>query len=242
MVKIKVRSRKDTITGYKKIPIIDNLNINMNYNFAADSLNWSRLTLSGRSTLFRQLYLTYGLSFDPYVINENGTRVNQTELAVNKRLFRLSSSSFSVALNWKIDQNTFGRNARKDQKQQADKQPWSFTFNYTFSYGINDNIYYYMLRDTVKYTRNMVHTLNVVGSVYLTRKWKVGFTTGYDFVQKDLSYTSIDVYRDMHCWEMSFNWVPFGYRKGWGFTINVKASVLKDVLKYDHHSDYRDNL
>lgn len=241
-LEIKVRSRKDTITGYKKIPIIDNLNINMNYNFAADSLNWSRLTLSGRSTLFRQLYLTYGLSFDPYIINENGTRVNRTELAVNKRLFRLSSSSFSVALNWKIDQNTFRKRAQKDQKQQTDKQPWSFTFNYTFSYGINDNIYYYMLRDTVKYTHNMVHTLNVVGSVYLTRKWKVGFTTGYDFVQKDLSYTSIDVYRDMHCWEMSFNWVPFGYRKGWGFTINVKAAVLKDVLKLPLHSDYRDNL
>jgi len=240
-LEIKVRSKKDTITGFKKIPIIDNLNVNMNYNFAADSLNWSKLTLSGRSTLFKQLYLTYGLTFDPYVINTNGTRINQTELAVNKRLFRLSSSSFSVALNWKIDQNTFS-SKRAESNTQSAKQPWSFTFNYTFSYGINDNIYYYMLLDTVKYTHNMVHTLNVVGSVYLTKKWKVGFTTGYDFVQKDLSYTSIDVYRDLHCWEMSFNWVPFGYRKGWGFTINVKAAVLKSVLKWDHHSDYRDNL
>ena len=245
-LEIKVRSRKDTITGFKKIPIIDNLNINMSYNFAADSLNWSKLTFSGRSTLFKQLYLTYGLTLDPYVINQNGTRVNQFELAVNHRLFRASSSSFSVALNWKIDQNTF-RKKQVETKNTSDKsaqtkQPWSFTFNYTFSYGINDNIYYYMLRDTVKYTHDMVHTINVVGSLYLTRKWKLGFTTGYDFVQKQLSYTSIDVYRDMHCWEMSFNWVPFGYRKGWGFTINVKASVLKDVLKWDQHSDYRDNL
>ena len=46
----------------------------------------------------------------------------------------------------------------------------------------------------------------------------------------------------MHCWEMSFNWIPFGYRKGWGFTINVKAAVLKDVLKYNRPNDYRNNL
>lgn len=88
----------------------------------------------------------------------------------------------------------------------------------------------------------MVHTINVVGDVYITKKWRVGFTTGYDFVQKSLSYTSIDIYRDLHCWEMSFNWVPFGYRKGVSFTINVKAATLKDVLKLPIKQDYRDNL
>lgn len=243
-VEIKVRSRKDTITGYKKVPIIDNLNIAMSYNFAADSLRWSKLTLTGRSTLFRQLYLTYNFAFDPYIIGPNGRNVNETEWQVNHRLFRLSSTSVSVALNWRIDQNTFKRKTqnKEQEKENLKRNPWSFTFNYTFSYGINDNIYYYMLMDTARYAHNMVHTLNVQGDVYITKKWKVGFTTGYDFVQKDLSYTSIDVYRDMHCWEMSFNWIPFGYRKGWNFTINVKASVLKDVMKIPIHHDFRDNL
>jgi hypothetical protein len=88
----------------------------------------------------------------------------------------------------------------------------------------------------------MVHTLNVNGEIYITKKWKVGFTTGYDFVQKSLSYTSIDVYRDMHCWEMSFNWIPTGYRKGWKFTVNVKSSTLRDVLKLPLHQDFRSNL
>ncbi|MCQ2283538.1 MAG: hypothetical protein MJZ57_01410 [Bacteroidales bacterium] len=240
-LEIKVRSRRDTITGYKKIAIFDNLNVSMNYNFAADSLKWSRLSIVGRSTLFRQLYLTFNFMFDPYIINTNGTRVNQTEWRVNHRLFRMSSSDFSVALNWRLDQNTFKR--KTDGKQEVkDRQSWSFTFNYTFSYGLNDNIYYYMLRDTTRYNHNMVHTLNVVGEFHITKKWKVGFTTGYDFVQKDFSYTSVDLYRDLHCWEMSFNWIPFGYRKGWSFTINVKAAVLKDVLKLPIQHDFRDNL
>ena len=41
---------------------------------------------------------------------------------------------------------------------------------------------------------------------------------------------------------MAFSWIPFGYRKGWRFTINVKANVLKNVMKWDKHTDFRDNL
>ena len=96
--------------------------------------------------------------------------------------------------------------------------------------------------DTTRYKHNMVHTINVVGDFHITKKWRVGFTTGYDFVQKALSYTSIDIYRDMHCWEMSFNWVPMGYRKGWKFTINVKSSALRDVLKLNLHNDFRNYM
>mgnify|MGYP002620132841 CR=1 FL=1 len=240
-LEIKVRSKRDTVTGFRKISIFDNLNVGMSYNIAADSLNWSKLTVSGRSTLFRQLYLTFNFVFDPYIINENGVRCNITEWKANHRLFRMSSTDFSIALNWRIDQNTFKKNKQKEPSSKRGL-PWSFTFNYTFSYGLSDNIYYYRLQDSVLYNRNIIHTLNVVGDFYITKKWKIGFTTGYDFVQKDFSYTSVDVHRDMHCWEMAFSWIPFGYRKGWSFTINVKANVLKNVLKYNKHNDFRDNL
>lgn len=238
-IEIKIRSRRDTITGIKKIAIFDNVNVSMYYDFAADSLNWSPLTVTGRSTLFKQLYFTFNFAFDPYSINTNGVRIHQREWKVNHRLFRMSSANFSLALNWRMDQNTF--NAKK-KKTDENQNRWSATFNYTFTYGLTDNIYYYMLKDKSRYTKNMIHTLNVAGEIQVTKKWKLGFRTGYDFVGKDFSYTSLDIYRDLHCWEMSFNWIPFGYRKGWSFTINVKSSVLKDVLKYNLHHDFRDNL
>ena len=244
-IEIKVRSKRDTVTGFKKIALFDNLNVSMNYNVAADSLNWSRLSVSGRSTLFKQLYLTFNFVFDPYVINEYGVRCNTTEWKANHRLFRLSSTDFSIALNWRIDQNTFKRKTDQNASAQSPARahlPWSFTFNYTFTYGIADNLNYYRLLDTILYNHNMIHTLNVVGDFYVTKKWKLGFTTGYDFVQKDFSYTSVDVYRDMHCWEMEFSWIPFGYRKGWRFQVNVKANVLKNVMKIPLHHDFRDNL
>ncbi len=242
-LEIKVRSRKDTVTGVRKVPLIDNFNISMYYDFAADSMNWSTLTMSGRSTLFKQLYLTYSFIFDPYSINDQGRRVNVTEWSANRRLLRFSGGTYSVSLNYRIDQNTF---KSKDPERQKNRLPWSLTFNYTFTYGINDNLDYYRAiyfgQELKPYKHNMVHTLAVNGDINITKKWRVGFTTGYDFVQKSLSYTSLDIYRDMHCWEMSFNWIPIGYRKGWSFTINVKSSTLRDVLKYKKEQDFRNNL
>ena len=54
-----------------------------------------------------------------------------------------------------------------------------------------------------------------------------------------LGYTSIDVYRDLHCWQMHFQTFPFGPRKSFNFTLNVKSSILQD-LKLTRRRDYRD--
>ena len=66
------------------------------------------------------------------------------------------------------------------------------------------------------------------------------FSSGYDIENKKLSYTSIDVYRDLHCWEMRFTWLPIGFRQSWNFTINIKSSMLQD-LKLDKKRDFYDN-
>ena len=75
--------------------------------------------------------------------------------------------------------------------------------------------------------------------INLTPKWKVTASTGYDFQMHALSYTRVDVYRDLHCWEMSFGWVPKGGQQQWDFHINVKAALLQE-LKLNKKKDYRD--
>lgn len=256
-IEMKVRSKKDTITGMKKVVILENLDISQYYDFAADSLRLSPLTISGRTTLFKQIFLTFSIGFDPYSYNENGVRCNQFEWERNKRLLRFSNSNISIGLNWTLNSNTFGNKRNKKQPEQNTalsenalgmpnkrpdfNNPWSITLNYSFNYSVNDNFYYYLGTSHDKYADNIIQTINVMGDFNITKKWKIGFTTGYDFVAKTLSYTSLDIYRDLHCWEMRFNWIPFGIRKGWSFTINVKASVLQD-LKYNKKRDFRENF
>ncbi len=111
--------------------------------------------------------------------------------------------------------------------------PWNLTFTYSFSYNSN-----YVFADD-DMDRSYIQNLTVRGDVYLTPKWRIGFRTGYDFDNKDLTYTSIDIYRDLHCWEMTFNWIPMGFRQSYNFTIRVKASVLQDLklTRTRHHLD-----
>ncbi len=111
--------------------------------------------------------------------------------------------------------------------------PWNLTFSYSFNYNAN----YRFVED--KMDRDYIQNLSVRGDVYLTPKWRIGFRTGYDFDNKQLTYTSIDVYRDLHCWEMTFNWIPMGFRQSYNFTIRVKSSVLQDLKlrRRTHHMD-----
>ena len=117
--------------------------------------------------------------------------------------------------------------------------PWnisiSYDLNYTTSYSYRNGYWDY----DVSKDNKLIQTLSFSGDVNITSKWKFGFRSGYDFENNDLTYTSIDIYRDLHCWEMRFNWIPYGFRQSWNFSINIKSSLLQD-LKLDKKKDFRD--
>ena len=215
-------SRKDSITGMKKITLIENLTLSAGYDFAADSLQWSTLDISGRSKFTQFLDLTYSFRFDPYITDAYGRRLNQTEWKVNKKPFRFSSSQVQIGLNWRLNNDFFkGKSTGESQNQlqggpdlflenslgiqsvSADfSSPWNLTINYSFNFNVYEN-YLYLITDSVPhYKRDIIQTLNLMGDFNVSKKWKVGFTTGYDFKNRQMSYTSFDVYRDLHCWEM----------------------------------------
>ncbi|MCL1850268.1 MAG: hypothetical protein FWF70_02515 [Bacteroidetes bacterium] len=255
-LEVKVRSKKDTITGTRKVSIFDNLAVSCGYDFAADSLNWQLLTISGRTALFSFLDVTFRLGFDPYIINEKGIRVNQTELSVNQRAMRFSGSDLNIGLNWRINKDFF--KGKKKHANPVDQplpensfgmsntrpdfsNPWNITISYIFSYTTSDNYRYYMGLTGKIYNSDIVQTLNIAADVSITRKWKIDVRSGFDIQHKQITFTEINIYRDLHCWEMRLGWVPFGPRREWRFQINVKAPVLKD-LKYEMKKEFIDNL
>jgi lipopolysaccharide assembly outer membrane protein LptD (OstA) len=246
-LEMKVRSRKDTITGTKKIMLIEDLTIRTAYDLARDSLNWDNLTVSGRTRLFKRIDVNYSGNWDFYAIDTNGNRINQFEWDVNHKLLRKTSYQWSVSVGFTLSSKDFKKKTGTDNSStnapptaqyhpvpDVDyNNPWSLTFNYNLTYGKRySSVYDRMVPDTS-------HTLNVSGDIAITKKWKFGFTTGYDFVHNNFSYTSINIYRDLHCWEMILNWIPMGYRQSYNFTIRVKASILQD-LKLEKKTDWRD--
>ncbi|HRP61099.1 MAG TPA: hypothetical protein PK833_12560, partial [Vicingus sp.] len=97
--------------------------------------------------------------------------------------------------------------------------PWTLNFAY--------NVYY--SKPVFEDSKNVVQTVAFTGDFSLTKKCKLGFGSGYDFQLRDLSYTSLGIYRDLHCWEMDLQWIPVGPRQSYTFTIRVKSAMLQDL-------------
>jgi hypothetical protein len=72
-------------------------------------------------------------------------------------------------------------------------------------------------------------------NIDLSTRWKMGVSTGYDFVQNGITFTQFRFERDLLSWRMDFNWSPYGANAFWGFFIGIKSSVLSDI-KYDRRS------
>ncbi|MCD6113428.1 MAG: LPS-assembly protein LptD [Bacteroidales bacterium] len=247
-LEMKIRNRKDTITGTKKIVLIDNLSFSTSYNLAADSLNWAPLSISGRTKLFKKLNITYSSVWDPYVLDSTGTHnLNKFEWNENKRLFRHTNSAWNFGLSLRLNSNDFKKKKTSIEGSSEELKeikanpgeyidwdnPWNLSLNYNFRY-INK---YIPLEDKMK--GDIIQTLSFNGNINITDKWKIGLRSGYDFINNEISYTSLNFYRDLHCWEMRFNWIPYGNMKSWNFTISAKSPLLKD-LKLEKKKDFRD--
>ena len=266
-LEMKVLSKRDT-TGTRIIKLIDNFTISGSYNFLADSMNLSNISLSFRSKLTNNFGIQLSATLDPYVVTPEGRRINKLMLSRGK-LGRIVSTgwSFGYSFNSKNQSAPSGQALTNDiTSQPIDpaysnpffdpygtmdpvlrrqymaqtyydfNMPWNFSFNYTISYGIS-----LVNNGTTGYRKNINQTIGFNGSVNLTPKWGISFQGGFDLMTRKLTTSSISITRDLHCWQMGFSWIPFGFHKSWSFNIGVKSSMLQD-LKYDKSQSMYDNL
>ncbi len=87
---------------------------------------------------------------------------------------------------------------------------------------------------------NIRQTTQFSGDVNFTENWKIGFNSGYDLERKEFTQTSLTIYRNLHCWQINANWVPFGRFQSFSVDIGVKASILQD-LKLNRRRSWFDN-
>ncbi|MNV80025.1 hypothetical protein D3C71_1736030 [compost metagenome] len=107
------------------------------------------------------------------------------------------------------------------------KIPWNFAFRYSFNYST----------DRLGLNSRINNSLTFNGDANITPKWKVTFDSGWNFETNNFSITRFGIYRDLHCWDMSFSWIPFGTQQMYSVDIKVKASVLQD-LKLSKRKNY----
>jgi len=271
----KVHSDMDS-TGYKKVKIIERLNISSNYNFIADSLNLSPFSFVMQTNIANKFPISFNATFDPYQVNENGTKINRYMIEKG-HLLRMTNLSFSLGYGFQgggkkegssnrtavnnvynntnsmvntamNNKDTFFRQ-NEDNKDNSNALmnsndlalmaasqyydfsiPWSLSLSYNFSYSKPGN------------DATISQSANFNASVNLTDKWAISGSAGYDFAQGKVTPGTISIRRDLHCWQMSLTWVPVGFRQSWSFSLNVKSSMLTDILKAEKRNSFYDNI
>ena len=246
-LQIKVKSGKDTVTGYKNVTLIDGLSINSSYNTAVDSFQWSVVGVAFRTNILDKINISSNASFDPYALDyTTGRRTKEMTIDHGGGLGRFTRANLSLGANFhsKIKQGP-GSPTNSDEYKRIMHNagyneyvdfniPWSV--NLSYSMDAANNYTPYQRKDTLVIN----HNATLQGELQVTPKWKVSVNSGYNFTLKQLTLTSIDVFRDLHCWAMHLQTYPFGPRKSFNFTLNVKATVLQD-LKIQRRRDYRDS-
>lgn len=132
-------------------------------------------------------------------------------------------------------------NMRKTEKASVDsdgylafKFPWSISLSY--SYSIREDRSKDINIKKMRYPYSLTHSLNVSGNFKIGSRWNMTYSTGYDFTSKEMSMTTLNITRDLHCFNMSCGLV-FGPFTSYNFSIRANSSMLTDALKWDQRSN-----
>jgi lipopolysaccharide assembly outer membrane protein LptD (OstA) len=220
-----------------------NLDISSGYNFARDSLRFDDVNFSFRTSIGQWLNIGGSARYNLYKFQTDSTsslggrRVNKLLLAESGRFGDLTgfSISMSTRLSGEKKKTSAGpvRTAEDSlsQREKAgyvglyDQQapdfsiPWNLDLTWNYS-------------ESRPGDPRLIYRSSTIGGALgfnLTELWKITMTASYDLINKTIAAPQITVYRDLHCWEMDFSWVPTGYYRNFKLEIRLKAPQLQDV-------------
>jgi hypothetical protein len=253
-VEMKVRDDKDT-TGtnpFRKVSLIDGLNFSTAYNFAAreGEQALSPLFVNFYTQIAKKLSVNGNASFTAYQRNSQGQPINKFLFEADPRkLLRLTAASFGANYSFNPASGSKKSVVRRPVAPSNDPSlgtvggpnyyadyvdfdiPWELNLTYAAGYTPNS------IPLTAEYLRQnngrppilSLHTIGATGSIKLTPNLRLSSSLGYDLVTQSATFTSINFSRDLHCWQIIGNFIPFGINRGYNFTISAKSSLLQDL-------------
>ena len=256
-LEMKVIDENDTISGTKKIKIFENLSFSGNYNFLADSFQLSPIRFNTRTSFFKRLInVSLSGTMDPYAYKlDSISETNQiyqrriNELAIKNNQGLGSLAFINMALGMRFSAKDFQSPEEEDEKEsrfgtrrEIDYINSNIAEYVDFNVPWSINASYNLNRRKIGYNDpTITQTITMSGDISISEKTKISMRSGYDFKNKMLTQTSINATRDLHCWRINFNWIPFGRFQSYNLSISAVSALLQD-LKLEKRSRFFDNL
>jgi len=222
----------------KKIDLFT-MNLNTGYNFLADSLKWRNLSTSLRASASRNLDFNVSFLHSFYKPNRDGRGFRNEYVWENGfGLPRLLNVQLNSRVHIAPPPPRENKETGEDTTQVADslsmtqigtdpitqelrdfKLPWDLTANFTYSYN----------KSNVNNIQKRLD-MNLAARLEITKNWRIQYSANFNLMERTINYQSFNIYRDLHCWEMSFSWGPNpqGY-SFFSFEIHLKEPALRDL-------------
>ncbi|MEY3051216.1 MAG: hypothetical protein RLY31_1001 [Bacteroidota bacterium] len=247
----KMFSRRDSTL--KNVRLLNGVSVSGNYNFAADSLNFSQTNITGNTNLFNGISsFRFGLVLDPYAINPaTGGRINRFHYQDTGKPVRLAGWNTTITTNITVSRLRDLINGVNTDQQVANRRPSGDSDDADAStedflslfenFSISHNLTVQRRYDTKSQSDTILVSTNSIasqGSIKLTRNWYISVGNfGYDFTSRRITYPDFSFSRDLHCWEMGVSWQPFF--NTYSFYIRVKPGRL-DFINIPYRKGIQD--
>ena len=237
--------------GYKTAQLLS-LTASSGYNFAAREMPIAPLVLTASSNAFApSLMFSAGATYDFYTYDtatgdaDNGYRIDKLAMDDGKGLLRFVNGflNMSVSTSGHLrspfasdDENDSDTSLVKNRSLPVEQALYKERFHsdeltrFSASLPWSLRMSLYMISDKRDPLDPYSTTLlNSAGRLALSRNWQVGFSTSYDFRNNEFVYPALMIYRDLHDFQFSAQWVPTGEHKGYLFQIAMKPAHLKGL-------------
>lgn len=223
----KIFSKRDSTE--KNITLLPRLSINSGYNFVADSFKMAPVVFNGNFTLFKN-FSTVRVSggFSVYKQDSLGRRVDEYLWENGGGFMRFEGLEVEVATRFNFRQmrellgGLFGMKSADIGKDGVmglfDRISVNHNLRLTYDVQVDHDSLFISS-----------HDVSINGSIPLSKNWNINIgRIGYSFQQGRITYPELGFSRDLHCWNMGFNWQP--ERGSYNFFIGVDPGTL-DFLK-----------
>lgn len=259
-------TKKDTTNQNLNYELL-NIGFGGSYNFVADSLNFSDISINFRTPAIDFIQFNGSASFTLYdefytnIIDPRTGRVttgfqkvNEFLLENGKGIARMTnfsinaSTSFSskgISMNSQFGQNV-NDNEKKDEKSKLGQRftlrtdtpeeshihgdnikgftpfniPWNVNISLNYNYGMANQSSY-------SKTENLFLRARLSFSPSSTLQ--IAANAGFDLLSGEIRTPNINITKDLHCWQLKFDWVPTGFNRGFYLRFGIKASQLSDL-------------
>lgn len=212
------------------------LSVSTGYNFTPEAFHFLPLSVTASSNaLSENLLFSAGSMYDFYSYDPlTGVRGNRFSSGDGNGLLRFVKGFLDMSFSLQGGEQVASTASPSSSPLLMNTLQTFFNMgnfsnvDYSLPWELRFSLYLQADRST-SLDQETTSLINAAAKAALSKNWQVALNSGYDLQNGALVLPMFQISRNLHCWQMSVQWVPFGQFRSYALEIGLKAPELKDI-------------